>query len=275
MHKEYDKKTLEQLHKIELELLDEFVKICKKHHLEYFLIGGSCLGAVRHQGFIPWDDDIDVGMMRKDYELFVKYAKEELDTTKYYLDCFETNKDYHLPFAKIKKNNTKFVEKPSAHIKNHKGIFLDIFPIDNANKQNSLFQKVQAIVARNITESIKFKKKMIKLKKTRHPLLSLTFSILPCKTLMKIQKRITILNKNHNSKYVVLITGAYGYRKETNKREVFTPAKKVKFEGKEYTTVADPDTYLSKLYGDYMKLPPKEKRINHMPTEISFDTTKE
>ena len=72
MHKEYDKKTLEQLHKIQLEILDEFIRICDKHNLEYYLVGGTLLGAIRHKGFIPWDDDIDVAMMRKDYDQFIK-----------------------------------------------------------------------------------------------------------------------------------------------------------------------------------------------------------
>ena len=89
--KEYDDKTLASLHEVELEIFDEFVRICKKHKLEYFMTGGTMLGAIRHEGFIPWDDDIDLGMMRKDYDLFIQYAKEELDE-KYYLDCFETNK---------------------------------------------------------------------------------------------------------------------------------------------------------------------------------------
>ena len=273
MHREYDKKTLDKLHKVELEILDEFIRICDKHNLEYYLIGGTCLGAVRHKGFIPWDDDIDVGMMRKDYDLFIKYAQEDLKD-EYTLDCFEVNKDCYLPFAKIKKNNTIFKEQISAHLKNHKGIFVDIFPIDNASKQDSLFQKVQAIIARNITETMKYKLKMLKLNKTRHPLLSGVLSIFPRQTLMKMQDKITRLNKNHNSEYVVIITGAYGYRKETNKRTLFTPPKKVTFEGRKYNTVADTDTYLSKIYGDYMKLPPKEKRRNHMPIEINFDTTR-
>ena len=128
MHKEYDKKTLEKLHKVEIEILDEFVRICNKYNLEYYLIGGTMLGAVRHQGFIPWDDDIDVGIMRKDYDLFIKYAREELGD-KYYLDCYETNKEYYLPFAKIRKNNTIFNEQVSAHLNNHKGIYIDIIPV--------------------------------------------------------------------------------------------------------------------------------------------------
>jgi len=269
-YKEYDKKTLNNLHLVELEILDEFVRICKKHDLEYFLTGGTMLGAVRHKGFIPWDDDIDVGMMRKDYDLFIKYAKEELNS-KYYLDCFETNKDYYLPFAKIKKNNTIFDEEVSHHLNNHKGIFIDIFPFENAKKENSLKQKIQAILVRNITDTMFYKTKIRKLKGSRHPLFAAILSILPKTTLMKLQNKIMHWNKNDNSNYVVALSGTYGYLKETNKRNVFVPGKEVEFEGKIYRGMNDSDAYLTRIFGNYMTLPPKEKRINHMPLNIEFD----
>ena len=130
MYKVYDDKTLKKLHKVEIEILDEIVRICKKHNIKYSLFAGTMLGAVRHAGFIPWDDDIDVGMLRSDYEKFIKIAHEELDS-KFSLDCFEYNKKYHLGFAKIKKNGTIFDEEASHHMDNHKGIFVDVFPVDN------------------------------------------------------------------------------------------------------------------------------------------------
>ena len=77
-YREYDKETLDKLHKVELSILDDFVKVCEKNDLTYFLIGGSLLGAVRHQGFIPWDDDIDIGMPREDYDKFIKIGQEAL-----------------------------------------------------------------------------------------------------------------------------------------------------------------------------------------------------
>ena len=128
--KEYDQETLKKLHTVQLEMLDAFTEICNKYHFHYSLAGGTMLGAIRHKGFIPWDDDIDVLMLRKEYEEFLKVAQKELGD-KYYLDHFEINSDYHLQFAKIKKNGTIFDEAGIHHLDNHKGIFIDIFPTDN------------------------------------------------------------------------------------------------------------------------------------------------
>ena len=267
---EYDNKTLSQLHEIELEIFDEFVRICQKHNLEYFMTGGTMLGAIRHKGFIPWDDDIDLGMMRKDYDLFIQYARNELNE-KYYLDCFETNEEYYLPFAKIKKNDTIFDEEDSHHINNHKGIFIDIIPFENVPKQDSFMQKIQAILVRNITDTMFYKVKIRKLKKSRHPVLVAILSILPRKSLMKIQNKLMHLHKNDNSEYVVALAGTYGYLKETSKRSVFIPSKKVKFEDRNYQGMNKPEEYLTRIFGDYMKLPPKEKRRNHMPLKIEFN----
>lgn len=267
--KEYDQQTLKQLHQVELEIMDEFVRICNKYDLEYFLTGGTMLGAVRHQGFIPWDDDIDIGMPRHDYDLFIKHAKEELDK-KYHLDCFETNKNYYLPFAKIRKNNTIFDEEDNHHLKNHKGIFIDIIPFENAKKKDSVKQKIQAIIVRNITDTMFYKNKIRKLKNGRHPLFIIILSFFPKTILMKIQNKISKLNKDNNSEYLVALAGTYSYKKETMKRNILVPAKKIVFEGREYMGMNNPDAYLKNIFGNYMKLPPKEKRRNHMPLKIKF-----
>ncbi|MGN1311389.1 MAG: phosphorylcholine transferase LicD [Bacilli bacterium] len=268
-YNEYDKKTLDKLHEVELEILDEFTKICKKHNLNYFLTGGTMLGAVRHEGFIPWDDDIDIGMPRHDYDLFVKYAQTELDK-KYYLDCYETNKNYYLPFSKIKKNNTIFDEESTHHIDNHKGIFIDIIPFENAKKQDSLTQKIQAILVRNIQETIFCKIDVRKIKNTRHPLLTRILNIFSKQTLMNVQNKLLHMNKDDNSEYLVALAGTYGYQKETSKRSVFLPGKKIKFNNREYYGMNDPDAYLTKIFGNYMELPPKDKRVNHVPLKIDF-----
>ena len=267
-YRDYDTKTLKKLHETQIEILDDFVSICKKHNLTYFLIGGSLLGAVRHQGFIPWDDDIDIGMPRKDYDEFIKIGTKELGN-KYYLDCFETNKDFYLPFAKIKMNGTIFDEEVSHNLETHKGIYIDIFAFENI-KNTKKIGKIRAIIIKSIVDTMFYKHKMRSLKKVRHASLVLFLNLFPKRFLMKIQQKLMKFNKNDNSLYVNPLSGSYAYEKETNLRTTILPVKEVLFEGKYYNGMNDNDTYLKKIYGDYMKLPPEEKRRNHMPLEIKF-----
>lgn len=268
MYRVYDDKTLKKLHETLIELLDEFVRICKKHNLKYTLVAGSVLGAVRHSGFIPWDDDIDVGMLRSDYEKFIKIARSELNK-KYYLDCFEYNQDYHLSFAKIKKNKTVFDEEASHHMNNHKGIFIDIFPIDNVY-DNVKRSYINAALIKIIHQAVCVKKKIYSLKDCRHKIMSGVFTIFSHCFLMKLEKKICMSNKDNNSKYVACFLGVYPFKNEVNERSDFFPTKDMLFEKKKYSVLNNTDKYLSGIYGDYMKLPPKEKRVNHMPLKIDF-----
>ena len=272
-YKSYDEKTLNHLHEVELTILDDFVKICKDNNLTYFLTGGTMLGAVRHTGFIPWDDDIDIGMPRVDYDKFIKIGPKALGN-KYYLECFEYNKKYYMPFAKIKKNNTIFDEGFFKDDEMHKGIYIDIIPFENVEEIN-LSLKIRAVIVRNIIDTMFYKNHMRKLSKTRRPLLVLLLSLFTKNRLMKIQHYFLTMCKNNNSKYINALAGSYHYLKETNLREDIIPPKEVLFEGKTYNGMNKPDIYLSKLFGNYMALPKEENRINHMPERIVFDTLKE
>lgn len=267
-YKSYDKKTLDKLHKVELEIMDKFVDICEKNNLKYFLTGGTMLGSVRHSGFIPWDDDIDIGMPREDYDQFIKVAPKELGD-KYYLDCLETNKNFYLPFAKIKKNGTIFQEDFSNNIEGNKGIFIDVFPFENVRK-NNFFYKLRFALSLSVMDAIFFKKRMRKLKNMTCAPLSIVLSIFPKSFLVKIFHFIVTMVHDNNTKYISVIGTGYGYRRELMLRDKILPPKKVPFEDKKYYGMADSDYYLTKIFGDYMKLPPVEKRRNHMPSKLDF-----
>ncbi|MCF0124913.1 MAG: LicD family protein, partial [Clostridia bacterium] len=125
-YKDYDLKNVK---KIEIEIVKEIIRICNKNSIKYFAVGGTALGAVRHNGFIPWDDDIDLGMMREDYEKFLKIAPTELNDN-YELVHFSLYNDYPVYFAKVKKKNTLFIERGMSKLNIPKGIFVDIMPYD-------------------------------------------------------------------------------------------------------------------------------------------------
>ena len=122
-------KTFLELKKIELEMFKYYLAICEKHDLKYFLIGGTLLGAVRHKGFIPWDDDIDIGMPRPDYEKFLLVAQKELPEH-IFLQTHNTDIEYPNCFAKLRNSDTTFIETSCKKLKINHGIYIDIFPLD-------------------------------------------------------------------------------------------------------------------------------------------------
>jgi len=268
--KKTDKFDLKKLQFQEIEVLDEIVRICDKHQIDYFLVGGTCLGAIRHKGFIPWDDDIDIAMLREDYERFIDIAIKELDD-KYFIQCNKTDPDYYLGFIKIRKNNTTLILEEEFNTESHQGFFVDIFPLDYTDNLNSFSLKINIILAKNLTETMLYKKKYKKFKELRHPIISalgLPFSI---QKLQKIVNKLMQKQNHKEHKYIGSFAGAYHYKKDSFPIDKVLPASLVEFEGKKYKTFNNPKWYLEHLYGDYMKLPPQEKRVSHNPTKILFD----
>ena len=128
---ELDRKNLRRLQMIELEMLLEVDRICRKHHIPYNIIGGTLLGSVRHRGFIPWDDDADLAMMRKDYMKFRKICRKELDNSKYYFQDAEVTDGYRWSYGKLRRKDTLFLREYQEHMPYEQGVFIDIFPVDH------------------------------------------------------------------------------------------------------------------------------------------------
>ncbi len=269
----FDNETLRKLQMTQVEMLDEIDRICKKHKITYFLVGGTLLGAVRHHGFIPWDDDLDVAMPRRDYKKFTKVCKTELGD-KYYLHSIEFDEKYWCSFNKLRKKNTVFEPLQDTTIDSpYKGVFVDVFPLDNASKQKSVFQNIQAYLCKGLT-SFQYRRRHATMPTKTPigimilwPLLSL-FSI---KTIAGWIQGIMQLNKNRKSKYFVSIASFINFHKQTMPKEKYYPPCKVEFEGKLYSAPHDPDYILTRLYGDYMTLPPEDKRVTHRPNRIELD----
>lgn len=256
-----------QLKKVELGILLEFISVCSKINLKYYLIGGTLIGAVRHKGFIPWDDDIDVIMPRRDYDIFMKKAQSHLPDN-LFIQTIDTDSEYPNCFAKIRNTSTTFIEESiKSRIMNH-GIYIDIFPLDYYPES---FIKRKWVDAKDFMLKIAISrlydsKASYKIKILQQ--LSRLFYHSPEKA---IEQRNTFLSNLPKSRYVRNYCGAWG------KREIwldswFADGSTVTFEHESMCAPSNFHEVLSKVYGDYMTLPPEDKRIAHHYCEI-FDST--
>lgn len=263
--------TLRKIQLAEIEILDEIVRLCNKHNIQYYLIGGSLLGSIRHNGFIPWDDDLDVAMPRVDFYKFKEVCEEELDS-RYFLQDQETENEYFLPFAKVRKNNTIFLESYMSNINIHKGFYVDIFLLDNAKKQKGFWQMLQYKLFTIIKILIWFKivTNSNDNKTLKQKIILAFVKPMNLSKLKHIQKKVMSLNKNDDSSFFINMGSRYGIKKQTIPKDKYFPPVKVEFEGKLYNAPNDWDYILTRIYGDYMKLPPIEKRITHNPVRVDF-----
>ena len=259
-----NKLETDKLKKTELEILDHFVDFCQKNNLTYYLTYGSLLGAVRHKGFIPWDDDIDIAMPPEDYQKFLSlYKKEKQD--KYLLQYINNEKYYHTIFAKIRKNNTCMVEKEWQYIKIHKGINIDIFPLfpypDSKRDAKKLMFNLK--LAQLLTS------KNNKTKSIKNKIIFFLLRLIPRKITNKIVSNILNKSLNYNKPY-------YYYKTD----ELNSPALKIDwykekielpFENRKYTAPKDYDEVLKSMYGDYMTPPKEEDRVGHGDIILSFN----
>lgn len=274
---EYDNDTLKHLQKVQLMILKDFNDICEKNDLEYYAYGGTALGAIRHNGFIPWDDDVDVFMFREDYEKFLKIMKG-LNSEKYELLNMDLQEDYQYMFSKLSLKGTKFRSAWCLKKSFDVGINIDIFVLDYipSNKFTFMILKNKIKVLKKIAyilEIIQNDYYNSLIKKIIIYGIKGIFQILNInnQTYKKIYKKT--LHKLHyetnKTSSLVYDLGAISYDAPL-KVNSLKPPKKVKFESIEINVPNDYDNYLKINFGDYMKLPPKDKQINHSPQILDF-----
>ena len=257
----------------QFEILCEVDRVCKKCDIDYSLDAGTLLGAVRHKGFIPWDDDIDIFMFRKDYEKFKKIVSDEI-SDKYFFQDYTTDENFGFVFGKVRIKNTKYTERINKKAKAKDGIFIDIFPIDNVSDDSKEAQRnfMKVVILRIM---LLLKKGYIVdantfLKKVEKIILKVMSLFISSKRIIKKINKITNKYNDIETEYVANFATTY-FNKNKYKKEWLIKKCELDFEGRKFLCIKNYDKYLKYLYNDYMKLPPKEKRITHDVVEIKYE----
>lgn len=261
----------EDLRKVQLAMLDilkDVDAICKKYGINYWLTSGTLLGAVRHNGFIPWDDDLDIAMLRKDYDCFIAIAQKEFGT-RYFLQNWKTEKNYGLPFSKIRKNGTEYIEAGSRDTYTNHGLYIDVFCFENypeSAEQQKIIKYAMNITYRLILVKSGYKPWVkgnhIDLKKWAAYFPLRFWSVF--KNIDDLKKQYTEAVSIANDKMTdrVFNSDVPNSFKLPMERKLFENTKMHLFEDREFPIPAGFDSVLTTLYGDYMTPPPVDKREN-------------
>ena len=259
---------LKKVQQVELELLIEFDRICRKHAINYSLDGGTLIGAVRHKGFIPWDDDADVVMTRPEYEKFLAVVERELDHGRFYFHEIGRTPGYRWGYAKLRRRDSAFVRLGQEHMPYEQGIFLDIFVADQV-PDNYLLRclcNFHCYVIRKILYSKVGKYASSAFKRPIYWLLNL----IPEKAIKRYYRFYVRFRNRKPTQTVKCITFPTSNRYYGYKRKWFEDTMDMAFEGAVLRGSRHYDEYLRFRFGDYMKLPPVEKRKTHAVSKVSF-----
>lgn len=256
----------EKVRKVQVEILIEFDRICQKNNIHYNLYFGTMLGAVRHQGFIPWDDDIDVAMTRENYNKFLSVYSKDLEND-YFVQTYESDPNFFRPFARVRKNDTIYKQRHYQNLNIHHGVFIDVFPLDsvyeNQAKEYLRYRYLHRLRRLNVIKHFGVDKDANLVKKKMQQLID---RVLPG---LKFNQYITKVMTKRNRKNLDYLnhltdgTESFKYKLNLVKKEDFLDSTLVNFEGNKFPIPVKYDKYLTRIYGDYMKLPPKENRIPH------------
>lgn len=282
---EVDSEKRRALQKVLVEMMQDIHDVCIKRQIGYALVGGSCLGAVRHHGFIPWDDDIDISMLRDDWEKFKACFDEELGD-KYIMEAPRYgNKDTKTTWAKVYKKGTLLQEIQDIETPYEQGIFIDIFFYENVS-DNMLIRKIDACLSnflKGVATSIVFFKYPNDMMKKYYGatqetnryykmrrLLGFLFAWISHKTFCDWYDKFISRHKKA-TRFITAPTGRKNYMGEILERKWWTPQQLVSFENTQFLIPADFHNYLTTLFGkNYMQIPPVEKREKHFIVNLDF-----
>ncbi|MBD5583550.1 MAG: LicD family protein [Clostridia bacterium] len=258
---------LEHLQKVILSLTKDIDRLCRANNIQYYLLGGSCIGAIRHKGFIPWDDDLDIIMSRENYDKFLQICNKELNKEKYYLQ--EGLKDWPLNFSKIRLKDTYLHEPEDDYAPTDKhGIYVDIFFMENVPDSNFL-SSIQYFLSKVNLCYLLSKRKYLSASKKQKILMILSAPMKVDIIRKWVYKILKNLSKKPSSRYGFYY-GRTRFRTSITPKSIFGIPKYVQFED---TTLPVPEKtheYLTQMFGDYMKLPPENQRKGQHLLSVDF-----
>lgn len=264
---------LKKVQQVELEMLTEVHRLCQQHDIKYSMVGGTMLGAVRHGGFIPWDDDADVAMLRKDYNRFVQACETSLDHERFYFQDIHNTEGYRWGYGKLRRKHTKFIRLGQEFMPYEQGIFIDIFPLDSVPDQwlARMVHKCRCFLLRKALWSEVGKR----VDKNRFKRLVYSFMAMESREhLVARYDRLVKACDGRETQMVRILTfptpeGTFGFY-----RRWYTEQESYPFESIMLRGPKDYDGWLTYKFGDYMTLPPKEQQKIHPISQISFDEGK-
>lgn len=265
--------VLRKLQLTQLEMLKAVDKFCAEHGLKYSLYGGTLLGAVRHKGFIPWDDDLDICMPREDYDKFIDLWQHDAPTG-YVLQNKENTPEFTQSFTKIRKDHTTFLQPGDEQVSYHTGIFIDIFPFDRipGERLKRVKQKIYCMIYNLFTREFvpgKNKGNIIERLGSR-----ILLGLIKGKSRAKMRsKMLSKLTKYNSDKELSLVSYATTHAVSAiHRKDSFDEPAKLPFEDREFMCFACWDENLKAEFGDYMTLPPVSERVwTHHPVMIDFE----
>lgn len=251
-----------ELQQITLVMLKDIDKVCAEYDIPYYLGEGTMLGAVRHQGFIPWDDDIDLLMMRDDYERFLQIAPTAMGD-KYEIQHYTTMENCWTPLLKVRliTDNPKFRQSHIAHVTPNNGPMIDIFPLDNVPRLSSFGQTMQGTMARIWRGTLSQKMKTAEADTFAKKVLRLASHFVSRDFLFRRINKNYVKYNSPDNEYIVCLASYYKVQKETFPKAAFGEPVRVPFEDGMFPVPQDTDLILTTIYGDYMTPPPPEKRV--------------
>lgn len=256
---------LDKLHIEIVSIMDEIDRVCRKFNLRYYLVGGTLLGAVRHQGFIPWDDDLDIAMPREDMMKFIEIAPQVL-SRKFELE-WHTTKPYYHYFPKVSIRGTLFYQD---YIKDkyQSGIFVDIFPLDLSPAYDASFDNLK----KNVRRVSRLRTdKSLSHKKMSEWCISAIGRFFPNRLVENFLKSMLTELKKRGTTHYANFGSQYNIKKQTMPIEWYGGGIDIEFAGRYYKAPTNYKKVLESVFGyDYMKLPPEEKRRCHYPSKVIF-----